>query len=108
MGAGLEDVLRSFSSLAFCFFVGESFRLNVNVRLLGRSRLDELADLSARASSSSSPTGEACRDLIDFCVADLVFSPIDEGVDVGRDTWGVSSLCMRTKSALTWSFRVRI
>jgi hypothetical protein len=77
MGAGFDDVFRSPKS-PFCFFVGESLLLKVNVRLLGRSRLVELAELSACASSCASSAADPCRDLDDFWAADLVFSPMEE------------------------------
>ena len=107
IGAGFEFVFRSPDS-PFCFFVGESLLLKVNVRLRGRSRLVELADLSSCASSCASSTADPCRDLDDFCGACFVFSPMEDWAEFVREVWGMSSLCMRTKSALTSSFSVRI
>lgn len=47
---------------AFCFFVGESPLLKVNVLLRGRVRLDELVDLDPSAFSLESSSCEPSRD----------------------------------------------
>lgn len=100
------------SSVARCFFVGELLLLNVNVLLVGRSRFVPSALLVCSVRFSS--CAESFLDLMDL--VDFVgwsfepplssLSPID-GIDV-VDNRGVSSLCVRTKSALTSIFRVRI
>lgn len=105
IGVDLDDVLRSPES-PFCFFVGESLRLKVKALLRGRSRLVEIPDLSACKGSGSSSAGPS-RDLDVWAWTDLD-SPMDECDDVALEACGVSSLCMRTKSALTSSFSVRI
>ena len=100
------------SSVARCFLVGELLLLNVKVLLVGRSRLVPSALLACSIIFSS--CAESFLDLVDL--PDLVgpnfgmplpsLSPID-GMDV-VDKRGVSSLCVRTKSALTSIFSVRI
>jgi hypothetical protein len=109
IGLGFAVVL---SSGARCFFVGELLLLNVNVLLVGRSRFVPSALLVCNIKISS--CAESFLDLVDL--PDLVgpnfgmplpsLSPID-GIDA-VDTRGVSSLCVRTKSALTSIFNVRI
>ena len=97
------------SSVARCFFVGELLLLNVNVLLVGRSRFVPSALVACNIRFSS--CAESFRDFVDFVGPSFgtplpSLSPI-EGIDV-VDTRGVSSLCVRTKSALTSIFRVRI
>lgn len=108
LGIGLGFVMLP-SSVARCFFVGELLLLKVNVLLVGRSRFVPSALLACNIKFSS--CAESFLDLIDFagpCLMALLpsLSPID-GMEV-VDTRGVSSLCVRTKSALTSIFSVRI
>jgi hypothetical protein len=114
LGMDLDDSLRSWVGLSgLGFFTGESPLLNVNVRLFGRSRFVETADALVSNDFFSGSSGcESCEprsllrvDLVDFCP---VVSPADDCPDAARDMVSVSSLCVRTKSALTSSFNVRI
>ena len=97
------------SSVARCFFVGELLLVNVKVLLVGRSRFVPSALLVCNVKFSS--CAESFLDLGDlvgpsFGMPLPSLSPID-GMDV-VDSRGVSSLCVRTKSALTSIFRVRM
>ena len=83
MGFAFDDAFLSLES-AFCFFVGESLLLNVNVLLRGRSRLVE-PDLSVCDAMGSSSTGPS-RDLENrvspgFEVGRPSLSPIEECAD---------------------------
>ncbi len=109
LGIGLVGFVVAPSSVARCFFVGELFLLNVKVLLVGRSRLVPSALLVCIVNGSS--CAESFLDFVDFegwsFEAFLPSpSPID-GMDV-VDSRGVSSLWVRTKSAFTSIFRVRI
>lgn len=108
LGIGLGFAVAPIS-VARCFFVGELLLVNVNVLLVGRSRFVPSALLVCIDRFSSCV--ESFLDLIDFegwsfgaPLSSLV--PID-GIEV-VDKRGVSSLWVRTKSALTSIFRVRI
>ena len=107
---GIWAVLDAAVSPARTFLVGVSFLLKVKVLLLGRSRFVMFSGFSG-CSNSFSPFSEPLRDLIDLA-EDLLFcllspSPIEDWSDVFDDC-DKSSLCVRTKSALTSSFNVRI
>lgn len=110
MGFAL-DVFRSFSIFsAFCFLVGESPLLNAKVLLRGRSRLVEFAEVvgSNRTFSSIEPSWDFA-DRVRGGLVLLIVSSTEEYDDPVRDIdCGVSSLWVRTKSALTSSFNVRI
>ena len=126
LGMALADVFLSCPGL--CFFVGESPLPNVNgsplpnvkVLLSGRPRLE--APESAVSSDGLGSSSKPSLDLLLFPHVDLedffppesdgffaVASPDADWPEVDRDcTVGMSSLCVRTKSAFTSSFSVRM
>jgi hypothetical protein len=108
---GIWAVLDAAVSPPRTFFAGESFLLKVKVLLLGRSRFVRLSDFSGCNESFFTGTGPS-RDLVDLaedlsvCFPSL--SPTEDCIDPVLDDCDRSSLCVRTKSALTSSFSVRI
>lgn len=113
MGLDLEDIFLSFPGLSpFCFLIGESPLLKVKVLLRGRSRFEDAPDVVV--SSDAFPSwSDPSRDFRPLLIVDLfdffpAVSPTVDCADVAREMVGASSLCVRTKSALTSSFKVRI